>query len=516
MKKLIYIGLSFLLVQQAVAQAVVTASGNVRLNSSTGTRLVLQGGIAFTGTSNFIDNGRVDLLTNPSGAATNWTDATATGAYDATSTGHVFFSASALQTITGPTQFYNLTMNGTTGISLSSNTEVRNQLHLNGGMFNTGLNKVYISNTALNAIQSTNSFSSFINGILERAANIVTSPTPYSNGYLFPIGKVVGSNNYYAPVYFNKTNTTGTRYTAEYFFALPFDRNNIQNPPILYVSRNEYWEITSTTAGGSPDDDAFVSLSWRDVSNVSTSAASRDELMVAHYRNNVGFRWEPEFNQLLANNVTGTSTFGFVTTNLTVGSFTSPDRRFTLSTRTPNNVLPYKYFDWNLTAFGNSALINWDVEDDVTITRYQVERSSNGFHFVSLNTTPSKKQVLKSNYSFIDDQPLSGWNYYRIKIVENEGSHTYSTVKKVQFGKSPFIRFYPNPATSVVQLQLNEIPAEGAMIQIVDVSGKTVYQTPVLQSNMQLNVTSLLPGTYVLRYINNGNVQSFKFIKINP
>ena len=116
MKRLIYIGLSLLLFQQAVAQAVVTASGNVRLNSSVGTRLVIQGGISFTGTSNFIDNGRVYLLTNPSGPASNWNDATLAGAYDGTSTGHVFFSAAALQTITGPTRFYDLTMDGTTGV----------------------------------------------------------------------------------------------------------------------------------------------------------------------------------------------------------------------------------------------------------------------------------------------------------------------------------------------------------------------------------------------------------------
>jgi Secretion system C-terminal sorting domain len=507
------------------AQAVVTAT-NVRLNSASGTRLVVQGGISFTGTSNFIDNGRVDILTNPLGPASNWNDATASGVYDATSTGHVFFSATGLQTITGLTSFYDLTMNGATGISLAGDIEIRDNLFLNGGLFTTGANKVYVSNPALNAIQTTfagglnnAAFPHYINGMLERAANIVSTPAPYSNGYIFPVGKQVSSTDYYAPVYFNKTNTNTTRYTTEYFLAAPFDRTNVLRPPIDHVSFNEYWHITSTTAGGSPDDDAFVSLSWRDISNVSTSALSRDSLLVAHYRNNGGMRWEPEFNALLPPNVSGNVLFGFVTSNVSVGSFvTAPnnERRFTLATRAPSNVLPFTRFEWNATALNNTALLSWDVENDVSIKQYEAERSENGIYFTTINSTPSKKLSGTSYYNFTDNNPVNGWNYYRIRITELNGQVTYSTVKKLNFSKNGIVKIYPNPASTVLNLQLEQLPLQGAVAQIVDVTGRIYYQTPVTKSAMQLNVSKLLPGSYFIRYVSNGEIQSFKFIKINP
>ncbi len=492
------------------AQAVLTASGNVRLNSSAGTRLVVQGGVSFTGTANFIDNGRVDLLTNPSGPASNWSDVTAAGAYDATSTGHVFFSATALQTITGPTRFYDLTMNGTTGVSLASDIEVRDNLFLNGGMFTTGANKVYVSNGAANAIQSTNSFASFINGRLERFTNVA------GTDYLMPVGKVSGSRVYYAPVRFNKINANTTQYTAEYFRGLPFDHLNRLSPPINRISILEYWELTSNSPGGSVNDDAILSLSWRFTSAISANPADWNDLMIAHYRNNAGFRWEPEFNTLAANIISGTAAFGYVTSNVIVGSFTSMgDHRFTLSSRIPNNVLPLNKIDWQLTAANKTSVIVWDIENDTQVEQYILERSVNGLNFSAIGTIGSKRTNGSASYNFTDGNPNSGWNYYRIRIREANGNSTFTSIKKLQFANNAIVKLSPVPAINQLNIQLGEDPLPGSSLQIITADGKIMYQTNTVKRNMQLNVQSFVSGTYLLRYFNNGTVQTYKFVKLN-
>ncbi|MBX9784919.1 MAG: T9SS type A sorting domain-containing protein [Chitinophagaceae bacterium] len=499
------------IVNSIFAQAVVTASGNVRLNSSTGTRLVILGGISFTGTSNFIDNGRVDILTNPSGPASNWNDATAAGAYDATSTGSVFFSASGLQTITGPARFYDLTMNGATGISLGSDIEVRDNLFLNGGMFTTGANKVYVSNGATNAIQSTNSFASFINGRLERFTNIA------SQDYLMPIGKVAGSNIFYAPVRFNKINANSARYTGEYFRAIPFDPNNRLNPPIDHISSLEYWELTSDAPGGSLNDDAVLSLSWRASSVISANPADWQSIIIAHYRNNGGFRWEPEFNTSLPNNISGNASFGWVTSNVTVGSFTPPtgDFRFTLATRIPNNVLPVTAINWRAAAVNNAAIIDWAIENDLEVSDYSVERSTDGIRFSSVGKISSKQTASAFSYSFTDASPLQGWNYYRIRINDKTGSFAYTDIKRLQFNNPSFVKLYPIPTLDVLNVQLETDPLPGSSLQITDAGGRIVYQTNTVQRIMQLNVSRFTAGAYYVRYISNGNVQTYKFTKLN-
>jgi hypothetical protein len=511
-----FYGLAIFAPLTSAAQAVVTA-GNIRLQSSAGTRLVVQGGISFTGTALFLDNGRVDVLSNPSGAASNWNDATAAGAYDGSSTGHVYFSAAAVQTINGTTRFYNLTMDGTEGITLgtASDIEVRNQLYLNGGYLSTGSSRVYVSNPALNAIQSSNAFNSFINGRLERFASIATTATPYTNGYLLPVGKIVGGTPYYAPVYYNKINSSSTRYTAEYFRAAPFDRNNIQSPPIDHVSFLEYWELTSTTPGGAADDDAILSLSWRNSSIVSTNPAVRDSLMIAHYRNNSGMRWEPEFNTALPNNINGTAAFGFVTSNVTVGSFTNTDRRFSLSTRTPNNVLPLRLFNWELLVKNQTAFIKWNVLDDRSIKEYTVERSDNGIRFTKLYTQKSGQSSSETNYRYNDLNPLQDWNYYRIRIDEVNGASYYSSVKKIKLQQDVTINIYPNPAFSELKVAFSNLSLTGASVQIIDANGRIVHHINSLQPVLQMDISRLKAGTYLLRYISGSAVITRSFVKIN-
>ncbi len=513
MKKMIYISLFLGLLHEVTAQAVVTAT-NVRLNCTAGTRLVIQGGISFTGTSLITDNGRIDILTNPAGPVSNWTDATAGGAYDVNSTGHVYFSASALQTITGPTRFFDLTMDGTTGISLGSNIEVRDNLFLNGGVFTTGVNKVYVSNGAVNAIQTTfaggissGSFPHFINGRLERFTNLA------STDYLWPVGKDGGAVDYYAPIRINKINANTARYTAEYFRAVPFDRSNRQNPPLNRVSGVEYWEITSDVPGGSTDDDAVLSLSWRTQSYISTNAADWTSLNIAHYRNNAGFRWEPAG---VSNAVLGTASFGWVTSDITVGSFTPPaggDYRFTLASRIPNNVLPVSSIEWSAAAVNKTAVIKWNIENDKDAELYIVERSYDGRIFSDIGTTASQKTTGFAFYSLTDEKPYSGVNYYRIRIKDKTGATAYTNIQKLIFESNAVVKLFPVPASTILTLQLAAPPSYGNSLQIITVDGKVVYQTSTLQQTMQLQIKDLLPGQYFIRYVNGKEIQTYPFIK---
>jgi Secretion system C-terminal sorting domain len=509
MKEVIGIFYLIMLTGSTMSQAVVTASGNVHLNSNNGTRLVIQGGISFTGTSNIIDNGRVDLLTSPLALSSNWNDATAGGSYNASGTGHVYFSASGLQTITGPTQFYNVTMDGATGISLGSDIEIRNQLNLDGGMFTTGANKVYVSNGATNAIQSNNSFTSFINGRLERFTNIAASD------YLFPVGKVDLGVDFYAPIRLNKINANTTRYTTEFFRGLPFDDANVQNPPIDHISHIEYWEITSTSPGGSADDDAALSLSWRTASTISTNPAEWDNLMIAHYYNNSGFSWRPEFNTSLANIISGVASFGYITSNITVGSFTNADRRFTIASRTPYNPLPVNNFKWAVTPVNQTSLIRWDIENDSQVAWYEVEKSSDGNQFSSISVTPSRQTNSTHGYTVVDAVPYNGWNYYRIRIKNKPGTYYYSDIKKVRFVLPGIDKIYPNPATDILNLRLSNNPGTGAVIRIIDANGRIVYQTRALFSTMQIPVQQLMAGNYTIQYISNGTIRPYQFIKTN-
>ena len=232
-------GLAFLMLiaLKGYGQQLVRAS-NVQMVSEAGTKVVINGGITFTGTSNWVNNGETHMYKTTVSSPEGWLDSTTTGVgvLSATTTGNVFFRGTQRQSFYGLTKFYDLTIRNTAGDTLLSSCEVRNILNLDTGFVFTrsgyGNDSLWVSNPAINAIASTSNFSvSRVNGRLSRSGNVIGSLPTF---YLFPVGK---TDSLYAPVRLEKGNTNLATWTVEYFPGLPFDYTNVLSPPIDHISR---------------------------------------------------------------------------------------------------------------------------------------------------------------------------------------------------------------------------------------------------------------------------------------
>ena len=308
----------------------VARASDIQMVTEPGTKIVVEGGITFKGTTNWLNNGETHLYKSTVPSPEGWLDSTATGVLDNLGTGHVFFRGNNRQSFFGKTRFYDLSIRNTAGDTLLSSMEVKNILNLDTGYFLTnrgyGNDSLLVSNPATTAIASSSNYTkSWVNGRLSRTGN-VTAPF-----YLFPVG---GADSPYAPIKLQKVNTTTATWTAEYNFAQPFDRLNIFNPPVDHISEVEYWEISSDNQA-STDDDARLSLSWRGQSRVSANPVIRDSLIVAQYIDNPPFSWNVPGNWATGNTSGADSLFGYVTSNAPTNSYTYDERRFTLGTIQP-------------------------------------------------------------------------------------------------------------------------------------------------------------------------------------
>jgi hypothetical protein len=73
------------------------------------------------------------------------------------------------------------------------------------------------------------------------------------------------------------------------------------------------------------------------------------------------------------------------------------------------------------------------------------------------------------------------------------------------------ITMYPNPATSVVNIEASQ---EIAMIQIVNLLGQNVSTLEVNNTSSTINVSQFSTGVYIAKVVfSNGNVQTMKFVK---
>jgi hypothetical protein len=181
----------------------------------------------------------------------------------------------------------------------------------------------------------------------------------------------------------------------------------------------------------------------------------------------------------------------------------------------------------------DGAQTGWLTENEENYTNFTVERSTDGGKtFVAENSIASTGQ---GTYGFLDKNPVTGANLYRLKMVDLDGAVTYSSVITLMYGNTNAngnvqsrIAIYPNPAKTTITLTIappasqstgTQVAANNAAygIKIVNALGAVVKNTTTTDTNWQANVSSLLPGTYILQVVNNSDnslVGKGTFIKL--
>ena len=114
----------------------------------------------------------------------------------------------------------------------------------------------------------------------------------------------------------------------------------------------------------------------------------------------------------------------------------------------PQAVLPVTIISVSATRNPDKTItINWKAANEINLLNYNVERSTDGKNFSSINVQRSKAgNGGEAVYVYADTNPLTVDYYYRIKANDLDGKFTYSGIVKVAAIKQPAsIGVYPNP-----------------------------------------------------------------------
>lgn len=162
--------------------------------------------------------------------------------------------------------------------------------------------------------------------------------------------------------------------------------------------------------------------------------------------------------------------------------------------------LPVTLTGFTVTRQENSALVKWNVEHEVNIDRYEIQRGTSADNLVTVGSVAmANSGALTGQYSFTDGAPIAGRNYYRLKIVDREGTGTYSIVVPVDFPRtSPaVIRLYPNPAVDRVHIVLSE--AVAASVLVINTQGQVVRTAiSAASGTVDIPVSDLSKGLYFI------------------
>lgn len=175
----------------------------------------------------------------------------------------------------------------------------------------------------------------------------------------------------------------------------------------------------------------------------------------------------------------------------------------TAFTAAMGTVLPVTLESFDARKAGTDATLEWNVSASSHFSHFEIERGNASSSFETIGIEYLKSDVAK--YGFTDTKPLAGINLYRLKLVDQDGSFSYSAVQNLRFEAGAALSVYPNPAINTVYVAAEN----GATISLMTVSG-SVIQAPLNHegSRTRIDVSGVPSGLYLIRVQNNSGTQT--------
>lgn len=167
-------------------------------------------------------------------------------------------------------------------------------------------------------------------------------------------------------------------------------------------------------------------------------------------------------------------------------------------------------FSGQIIAENESIQLVWETFSENNNDHFEIERSANNTDFepIGIEKSGGNLQSLQS-YQFIDDNPVFGKNYYRLKMVDIDGKYQYSDIIEFEF-KGDEIRIFPNPTSGIFRLEGKAI-TEGK-ITVFDQVGRLI-QSQNISDSQEIDLSNQPNGIYFLKIVSNGGTQAKRIIK---
>ena len=165
--------------------------------------------------------------------------------------------------------------------------------------------------------------------------------------------------------------------------------------------------------------------------------------------------------------------------------------------------LPVKLANFVSEKKKNSVELRWTTTEESNMNTYEVQRSSNGRDFTTIQSITSRNSYLQTSYSAVDMQPRNGINFYRLKMVEKDGKFAYSRILSVQLANGKLITVYPNPWQTGTPLQISNPNYEQLRVYFMNASGQHIGTSVTNTITLPTGVLVNQKGVVYYRIVND-------------
>jgi hypothetical protein len=274
-----------------------------------------------------------------------------------------------------------------------------------------------------------------------------------------------------------------------------------------YYPFNRSWSVESPNTFNQPVSVRFY-FSESDSSDIATSIPFGSLQNLTLYKVNGTDVWNigaTNYKEYTFGQVADTSHFtlgtfkGIKYAEFQVNSFSTGTMAMTLD----ESVLPLDLISFTASAIYDKTQFQWRTVNEVNVSHFEIERSVDGIHWEIIQTS-SATNGIEQNYTAWDLSPNAGTIYYRLKMIDIDGSYKYSKIVEVHFSglnknesQTKFI-VYPNPNNGSFIVNAKGMKTSSAQIQLYDGLGRVVYSNQIQEGNNSINLRQLVAGIYYL------------------
>lgn len=177
----------------------------------------------------------------------------------------------------------------------------------------------------------------------------------------------------------------------------------------------------------------------------------------------------------------------------------------------PEAPLPVTLLRFEVMQDKSQNILNFSTASEINNDYFSIERSGDGRSFEELDRMDGAGNSSElRHYSYTDERPLSGLNYYRIKQTDYNGEFSYSPIRSLRHIDKSQASVFPTLTSGDLHIATE---SDDYQILIFNSAGQKLRQFSGLSGNQTLDVSTLQAGVYFLRRLNGHTGETIKIVK---
>lgn len=176
--------------------------------------------------------------------------------------------------------------------------------------------------------------------------------------------------------------------------------------------------------------------------------------------------------------------------------------------------LPVTLTEFRAAAKENSIALDWKTTSEINADHFEIERAADGKTWSQIGSVAVNGGGHSlEKYQFLDTNPWTGPNFYRLKMVDQDGTFAFSQIRQVKWEGADVFHVFPNPFTSELSIHPAILP-DIRTVSLINAQGKETVVTRDVDRNGVVHLSRFSSGIYVVKLtLQDGSVRTFKVVK---